>query len=445
MGGFMTFVEEHIRYELLAVIWLLYLWELYLSLRQRKLMKELVKLPDRLNGIISEEVYQNARLYELDKNAYSNIHDLYSTIINTILILTFAFHYYWKWGLTLIEALGASRDNEILGSVSCLFIMSTVSTIIEIPFKVYHVFVLEEEHGFNKQTVRFFLRDQALKFLVSQLIGPPLLCGLVWIVKNGGDYFFWYIWLFTVVVTLFMSVIYPEVIAPLFDKYSPLPEGELKDKIEALAASLKFPLYKLYIVEGSKRSSHSNAYLYGFYKHKRIVLFDTLVKEYCKANESSDKDFGCEIDEVIGILAHELGHWKYNHTLKGLALAQISFVMNFIPFAKLLHYQPMYTAFGFVDTQPIFIGLIIVTMYILTPLNTLFGFLMTVNSRRFEFQADSFAKKLGHCDALKRSLIKLHKDNLSYPMYDKLFSGWHHSHPPLLERLEALDKSDKLD
>lgn len=152
----------------------------------------------------------------------------------------------------------------------------------------------------------------------------PLMSGVIWIVKNGGDYFFFYLWAFSVLVTLFMMIIYPEVIAPLFDKYTPLPEGDLKQKIEALAASLNFPLYKLYLVEGSKRSSHSNAYMYGFYKHKRIVLFDTLVKEYYKPDkDDAKKDIGCETDEVLGVLAHELAHWKFNHTLKGFLLSQV--------------------------------------------------------------------------------------------------------------------------
>lgn len=121
-----------------------------------------------------------------------------------------------------------------------------------------------------------------------------------------------------------MSVLYPEVIAPLFDKYSPLPEGELKSCIEALAASVDFPLYKLYIVEGSKRSSHSNAYMYGFHKNKRIVLYDTLVKGFCKSEDGDNKaETGCEVDEIVGVLAHELGHWKYSHTIKNLLLAQV--------------------------------------------------------------------------------------------------------------------------
>lgn len=128
--------------------------------------------------------------------------------------------------------------------------------------------------------------------------------------------------------TLFMMILYPEVIAPLFDKYTPLPDGDLRRKIEALAASVKFPLYKLFIVEGSKRSSHSNAYLYGFHKHKRIVLFDTLVKEYYKPVEGETEGKGCETDEVLAVLAHELGHWKHSHTLKGFMLAQVYFAAH---------------------------------------------------------------------------------------------------------------------
>ncbi|KMQ89260.1 caax prenyl protease 1-like protein [Lasius niger] len=242
-------------------------------------------------------------------------------------------------------------------------------------------------------TTAFFIKDEIKKFVVSQIIALPLLCGMIWIVKNGGDYFFWYLWILSVVVSLFMMILYPEVIAPLFDKYSPLPDGELKQKIEELAASLKFPLYKLFIVEGSKRSSHSNAYLYGFHKHKRIVLFDTLIKGYCKKDDGdSDKDCGCETNEILAVLAHELGHWKHNHTLKGFLLSQI------------------------------------------------FNFVSVVISRRFEFQADEFATRLGHGEALKAALLKLQKDNLGYPLFDKLYSSWHHSHPPIIERLEVIDK-----
>lgn len=160
------------------------------------------------------------------------------------------------------------------------------------------------------------------------MIMSPLLCLMLWIVQNGGDYFYLYLWIMIIVASLLVMIIYPELIAPLFDKYTPLPDGELKQKIEELAASLKFPLQKLFIVEGSMRSTHSNAYMYGFHKHKRIVLFDTLIKGYCKKNDSDadkdkDKDKGCETNEILAVLAHELGHWKHNHTLKRFVFGQV--------------------------------------------------------------------------------------------------------------------------
>ena len=156
----------------------------------------------------------------------------------------------------------------------------TWSTISGLPWSIYYTFVLEEKHGFNKQTFSFFIKDNIKKYLVIIALTIPILSLLIYIIKIGGDYFFIYAWIFTTVVALFFITIYADYIAPLFDKYTPLQEGELRTKIEELAKSLSFPLYKLYVVEGSKRSVHSNAYMYGFHKAKRIVLFDTLIEGY---------------------------------------------------------------------------------------------------------------------------------------------------------------------
>lgn len=174
----------------------------------------------------------------------------------------------------------------------------------------------------------FFVKDKLLKFIVLHVIAIPSLCTMIWIVKNGGDYFFLYLWIFSIFITLVMMILHPEFIAPLFDKYTPLPDGDLRTKIEALATSVNFPLYKLFIVEGSKRSSHSNAYLYGFHKHKRIVLFDTLVKEYYKPAEGETEMKGCETNEILAVLGHELGHWKHSHTLKGFMFAQVVLLIS---------------------------------------------------------------------------------------------------------------------
>jgi len=257
-----------------------------------------------------------------------------------------------------------------------------------------------------------------------------------------------------VVMTLFLMTIYPDLIAPLFDKYTPMPEGELRSQIEALAASVEFPLYKLYVVEGSKRSSHSNAYFYGFFKFKRIVLFDTLLEEAerlklkteeAKEEEKEEKEgtkkaTGCNNPEIVAVLGHELGHWKMNHVLKNIVIGQVQIFLMFALFAYLSKSKPLYLAFGFEDSQPVLIGLMIVLQYVTAPYSAVIGFLMSVLSRHFEFQADEFAANMGKAKDLKTALVKLNNDNLGFPIYDWLYSAWNHSHPPLLERIDALKK-----
>ncbi|KAL0102570.1 hypothetical protein PUN28_018100 [Cardiocondyla obscurior] len=434
--------EKYMLEIILVAIWLLSFWHYYLNFRQRALLQRLIELPESIKGLMTKDVYDKSRAYALHRNSFNIVQDVYSKIYNTLILVSFGYYHMWQWSLQIAKYYGINHENEMIISLIYIFIMGVISYIFNLPLMIYDTFVVEQKHGFNKQTAMFFIKDEIKKFIVTQVITLPLASAIIWIVQHGGDSFFWYLWLLSVIVSLFLMLLYPEVIAPLFDKYSPLPDGDLKRKIEELAASLKFPLYKLFIVEGSKRSSHSNAYLFGFYKYKRIVLFDTLIKEYCKKDgDSADKEYGCDTDEILAVLAHELGHWKLNHAIKGFILSQIILVINFIMFTSLLRYKAMYSAFGFVDTQPIILGLFIVTMYILIPINTVLNFIGVVISRRYEFQADNFATKLGRGESLKAALLKLQKDNLGYPLYDKLYSSWNHSHPPILERLEAIDKS----
>merc|ERR1712029_976364 len=249
-----------------------------------------------------------------------------------------------------------------------------------------------------------------------------------------------------------------------FDKYTPLPEGELRTEIEELAASIEFPLYKLFVVEGSKRSSHSNAYFYGFFNFKRIVLFDTLlsdeerlkvkaaVEEDKKGAGDEDKEEeedtlkgkGCTNEEILAVLGHELGHWKLNHVLKNIIISQIHMFLMFALFGYMYKLQVLYTAFGFMSEQPVVIGFMIILQFITAPYNAILDFAMTCLSRRFEFQADDFAFQLfKRTDKLRSALIKLNNDNLGYPIYDRLYSAWNHSHPPIIERLAVLKAKDE--
>lgn len=296
--------------------------------------------------------------------------------------------------------------------------------IVHMPFELYSIFVIEERHGFNKQTIGLFFMDKVKMLGLSFIFGVPVLSAILHIIKWGGEWFWLYVWAFLVVFQLFVMTIYPTVIAPLFNKFTPLEEGELRKQIEQLAARVQFPLYKLFVVDGSKRSGHSNAYFYGFFKNKRIVLYDTLLKQM-------------QTPEILAALAHELGHWKMNHVPKLLLIHQFQSLVSLFLFGVFLNWTPMYEAFGF-TSKPTMIGLLLFFGFIMSPVDHILGFAMNFLNRSFEFQADAFACKLGHASDLRGGLIKLNTENLSNPNPDKLYSMYHYSHPPLLERLKAI-------
>ncbi|XP_040568591.1 CAAX prenyl protease 1 homolog [Lepeophtheirus salmonis] len=426
----------------LSFSWVEYLWEAYLSKRQRVIYVEKVRPPKELSGIVSDGDYESARTYALDRSIFGSYQALFSQILSTLIVCSNGFKLVWDV---------CSVENEIWTSLLYIFVFNVIQVVIGVPWTVYETFVLEEKHGFNKQTPVFFIKDQMKKFLLSQVIMMPLIAAIIKIIQYGGDYFFIYLWLFTLCFVLVMMIIYPEFIAPLFDKYIPLPDGELRTKIEELASSVQFPLYKLFVVEGSKRSSHSNAYFYGFFNFKRIVLFDTLLEESerkkvkeltgsdDKPESEEDAAKGCGTSEILAVLAHELGHWKLNHVFKNIVIAQIQILAMFALFKHLYQDQNLYAAFGFIDQRPIIIGLMIIFQMITAPVNAILSFLMTVLTRRFEFQADDFAASMGKSKELKSALIKLNKDNKGFPLFDPLYSAWHHSHPPILERIKVLD------
>ena len=270
--------------------------------------------------------------------------------------------------------------------------------------------------------------------------------------------------IFVISVTFFM--VYHDFIAPLFDKFVPLPAGTLREQIEALATELEFPLKKLEVVMGSKRSSHSNAYFYGFGSNKRIVLFDTLLEksirpvdeeaeaeaeaEKAKADGKADVDSegkdekGCKPEEISAVLSHELGHWSYNHVAKNFAAGQLQMLLLFFLFQQILDYPALFTDFGFPgEDRPVLVGMLIVFSYILAPLQFVLSAVTTWNTRRFEFQADAFANNLGRGKPLVRALVKLNNDNKGFPVYDSLYSAFHNTHPPLLERIEAIELAAK--
>lgn len=374
---------------------------------------------------MNEETFQKARSYTLAKSQFGFLKDAFSLLVTTFVLYDDLLSYFWD-----ISGKMSPYSNEIAVSCVWFFLMTTLSTLIDLPFTIYYTFVLEEKFGFNKQTTGFFIWDKLKSYVISQIFSMVLASIVILVVRNGGDYFFLWLWGVVCVITLVILTIYPSVIAPLFDTFVPLTEGELRTNIEKLASELEFPLTNIYVVEGSKRSTHSNAYFYGLFNSKRIVLFDTLLG---KGDGS-----GCKDEEILAVLSHELGHWKHNHITKNIIVFQVNLFLLFYIFAFMFKYPPLYTALGFLNQQPVLVGLLAVLQFIMLPYNTLVSFLMTCLSRKFEFQADEFAVKLGKAEHLEKALVQLNKDNLGFPIYDNFYSAWHHSHPPLLERLDAL-------
>ncbi|KVH97271.1 CAAX prenyl protease 1 [Cynara cardunculus var. scolymus] len=369
---------------------LMYIFETYLDLRQHTALK-LPTLPKTLEGVISQEKFEKSRAYSIDKSRFHFVHEFVTIVMDSAILLFGVLPWFWKRSGYVLEIVGLDAESEIYHTLAFLAGVMIWSQITDLPFSLYSTFVIEERHGFNKQTVWLFIRDMIKGMILAIIIGPPVVAAIILIVQKGGPYLAIYLWGFMFVLSLVMMTIYPVLIAPLFNKFTPLPDGELRTKIENLASSLKFPLKKLFVVDGSTRSSHSNAYMYGFFKNKRIVLYDTLIQQ-CKNEE-----------EVVAVIAHELGHWKLNHTM-----------------------------YSFIAVQ-----------HTIIPIQHLVSFCLNLVSRAFEFQADAFAKKLGYSKPLRDGLVKLQEENLSAMNTDPWYSAYHYSHPPLVERLAAIDKADK--
>ncbi|CAI5935536.1 unnamed protein product, partial [Closterium sp. NIES-65] len=302
--------------------------------------------------------------------------------------------------------------------------------VVDLPFALFSTFVIEQRHGFNKQTLLGFIKDRILGILLMVVILPPVLAACIRIVQVGGNLVAVYLWLFMLAFSLFMLTIYPVAIAPLFNKFTPLEAGTLRSKIEGLAGSLSYPLKKIFVMDGSQRSAHSNAYLYGFFKNKRIVLYDTLLS-HCKEDE----------EEVVAVIAHELGHWKLGHTIRFFLLSQALMLIQCSGFIFVRSQPDIFRSFGFKE-EPVIIA-ILLFQHLSTPVSHLLDFGLNIISRTFEYQADAFAVKMGYAPKLRSGLIKMQEENLSAMNTDPWYSAYHHSHPCLPERLSTIDAEAK--
>ena len=406
-----------------------YVFESFLTLRQYGVLRK-TKPPAVLAKEISQETFDKSQAYGRAKAQFEIVSGLWAQIQNVAFIQCDVLPKLWSWtGDLLLKWAPARFSGEISHSIVFVLSFIVIQQVLNLPTRIYSTFVLEEKFGFNKQTPKLFVTDLIKTNLLTVVLVPPILSAFLKIIQKTGNQFVFYLWVFAAGLQLFTMTAYPIFIQPLFNKLSPLEEGPLKSKVEALAANHKFPLQDLFVIDGSKRSAHSNAYFYGLPWKKHIVIYDTLIEK-------------TETEEIISILAHELGHWKLGHTTRLFGIGQAHLLYVFSLFSVFINNASLYTAFGFHATRPIIIGFILFSDA-LSPMDTVIKLLLNILSRKFEFEADDFAKSLGFRTELAAALIKLHAQNLSTMDADWMYASYHFSHPHLSERLNALDWKPK--
>lgn len=400
------------------------------ALNRREILRH-PELPERFtrppfSGRFTREGYTRSRAYVLERLAFGGLARLWSAAITLGLLLSGILPAFDRV-LARVCGDGLSRGALFLAGAS------TVPALLNLPFAAWSTFRIEGKYGFNTMTWGLFWRDTARELLLAAALGLPLLYALMAFFRFAGAR--WWIWAFACALAyeVFLLFLYPAVIAPLFNRFTPLPDGELRSSLLSLAERLRFPAAGIFVMDGSRRSLHSNAYFTGFGRFRRIVLFDTLLRRM-------------EKEELLAVLAHEIGHYQLKH------IRTMMFVQTFLLGALLyaaslaLRFPPLYQAFGFTATGPMaaFAGPPAPGLYLFFAVFSALGPLLTpwrhLVSRRHEYQADAYAvAATGNATAMQAGLIKLSEQNLSNLTPHPWYSAYHYSHPTLTERVRSLE------
>ncbi len=377
------------------------------------------QIPEELKDVYNKDEYFKSQAYKKENYQFSLITSSFT------LILTMCF-FIFKGFAWMDEFARSFSENEI--SVALIFfgVIMIGSDILNTPFAYYHTFMIEEKFGFNKTSKKLFLVDKIKGWLLSAIIGGGILAIIIWFYEKTGDMFWIYTWAFIGVFTIFMTMFYSSLIVPLFNKQTPLEQGELKEAIYGFSKKAGFTLNNIYVIDGSKRSTKANAYFSGFGAKKRIVLYDTLINDLSTS-------------EIVAVLAHEIGHYKKKHVMINM-LASLSLTgITLFVFSLLINNAILSEALS-VEMPSFHIGLI--TFGILySPISELTGILMNHMSRKFEYQADNYAKTKYNGEDLISSLKKLSRNSLSNLTPHKANVFLHYSHPTLLQRVKNLISS----
>ena len=373
-------------------------------------------VPAELADVYEKEEYEKSQRYKKERFKFGLLTSTFSVLL-TLGFIIFD-------GFVLVDEIARSiSDNSILIALIFFGIIMLGSDILMTPFSWYSTFVIEENYGFNKTTKGTFFVDKLKGLAMTAIIGGGILALIVWFYQIAGEDFWWYAWILIAVFSVFMNMFYAKLIVPLFNKQAPLSDGSLRTKIEQYAKSVGFQLDNIFVIDGSKRSTKANAYFSGFGSEKRITLYDTLINDL-------------EEEEIVAVLAHEVGHYKKKHIIVNLFASVLTTGFTLWLLSLFVGNPLLSEALGV--TQPSFhIGLVAFGI-LYSPISEITGLIMNYISRKFEYQADNYAKTTYNADSLISSLKKLSKNTLSNLTPHKAYIFVHYSHPSLLQRYRNL-------
>ncbi len=404
--------------------------ELILNLRnQNSILKYRMKVPLKFAEKISLAEHQKAAAYSLTNGRFNQKYLIFQSFLLGFWTVGGGLE---KLQHLLILALNSTgslapsieSQQSLFFSILFIFVFGLCQGILSLPFDLYSTFVIEEKFGFNKTTIKIYLADMIKQIILSLIIMIPLLTAIIWFMRWSQ---YWWIFSFVVITLfqLFMMWIYPTFIAPWFNQFTPLADGETKNRILELAKKVNFQTAGIFVMDASKRSGHGNAYFSGFGKKRRIVFYDTLIQQL-------------NADELEAVMAHELGHFKLNHILGMMVKSVVFSFLTFFILGKLATSSWFFSMHGVSSSEAMLILLasqvLGVYTFFLTPLFSYF-------SRKNEFAADQFAAHHSNAQQLISALVKMYKDNASSLTPDPIYAKWYYSHPPAFERISRLEKS----
>jgi STE24 endopeptidase len=386
----------------------------YLNLQYKK-----KPLPAELEGIYSPEDYQKSLDYQRVNLNFGFLTGTLVFIVTLVLLITGFFGWF-------SDELGKYISDPIWHGLAYFAILTIVGDILTFPFQWYSIFEIEEKFGFNKTTPKLFILDKIKGYALGAVIGGLLGFIFFYLILNIGANFWIYFWVISLAFSLFMSVFYTNLILPFFNKLTPLPEGELRQAIQNYCQKVNFPLNNLFVIDGSKRSTKANAFFTGLGKRKKVVLYDTLIEKHSQ-------------EELVAVLAHEVGHYKKRHIPLSLGLSALQTGLILWVLSLFIFNPTLSQALG-AKNWSIPLNLMAFS-YLLSPISMLIGLFFNVLSRKNEYEADAYAGQTYQAEALATALKKLSTDNLSNLNPHPWYVFFHYSHPPLLARLRALQKN----